>query len=158
MGKPDQYYLMASDAGYGFITKLENLFTKNRAGKALLKLPKESKVLLPQMIADVETQFVAAITSEGHLLLFPIADLPELPRGKGNKIINIPSARLAKREEYCVAMAILYENSSLTLYSGKRHFTLKPKDLVNFHGERGRRGNKLPRGFRKVDRVSVDET
>ncbi len=155
MGDANQPYLIASDAGYGFITTLENLFTKNRSGKALLTLPKGAKVMVPQKIDDTESQFVAVITNEGRLLLFPIAELPQLPRGKGNKLINIPSARVASREEFCIAMVVLSENNHLMIHSGKRHFTLKPQELANFHGERGRRGNKLPRGLRKVDSVEV---
>lgn len=157
MGDDEQRILIASDAGYGFITQLKNLHSKSRSGKAILKLPKGYQVLPPQYVQDVESQYVAAITSTGRLLLFPIADLPELPRGKGNKIIGISSTRVTTREEYCVAIAVLNENSKLTLYSGKRHFTLQPKDLAHFQGERGRRGNKLPRGFQKVDRIVVDE-
>lgn len=157
IGDDDDLYLIASDAGYGFVTPLKNLHSKNKAGKSFLKLPKGARALPPQMITDIESQFLATITNEGRLLLFPITELPELPRGKGNKMISIPSAKAATREEYCVTAVILNENSSLTLQSGKRHFTLKPKDLEHFHGERGRRGNKLPRGFRKVDNVVVDK-
>lgn len=153
MGEEEEDYLIASDAGYGFVTQLKNLHCKNKSGKAFLKLPKGAEVLTPLRVQDSESQYIAAITNEGRLLVFPVAELPELPRGKGNKIISIPTARVANREEYCVAIAILFESSSLTLYSGKRHLTLKPKDLVNFQGERGRRGNKLPRGFRKVDNI-----
>ena len=109
----------------------------------------------PFFIEDIEAQYLAAVTSTGRLLLYPVADLPELTRGKGNKIINIPSAAAKAREELCVAVATIYEDSSLTLYSGKRHLTLKSKDLDNFHGERGRRGNLLPRGFRRVDGLEV---
>ncbi len=150
-GEMNQLYLIASDAGYGFITELENLISKNRAGKALLSLPKGAKALAPQLVSDLETQYLAAISNEGRMLLFPIAELPKLPRGKGNKIMNIPSARVANREEYLIAIAILNESSSLTLYSGKRHLTIKPADLAYYQGERGRRGNMLPRGFRKID-------
>lgn len=155
MGSPDQLCLLVSDAGYGFLTRLENLFVKSRSGKAMIKPPKGSNILMPHFVADKESQYIAAVTTEGRLLLFPVAELPELPRGKGNKIISIPPARVANREEYCVGFAVLNESSSLTLYSGKRHLTLKPADLANFQGERGRRGNKLPRGFRKVDGIAV---
>lgn len=157
MGLPDQLCLLASDAGYGFLTPLKNLYVKSRSGKAIIKPPKGSNILTPHMVADKESQYIAAITTEGRLLVFPIAELPELPRGKGNKIINIPTAHVASREEYCVGVAVLNENSSLTLHSGKRHLTLKPNDLANFQGERGRRGNKLPRGFRKVDSIAIVE-
>ncbi len=155
MGDNKQYILMASDAGYGFVTELGNLITKNRTGKALLKLPKGSEVLTPQTIEDIESQYIAAVTNEGRLLVFPLADLPQLSRGKGNKIISIPSARVAAREEFCVGVAVLHEKNTLILYSGKRKLKLPPKDLANFQGERGRRGNKLPRGFRNVSQLEV---
>lgn len=158
LGNKEEQVVVASDAGYGFVTQLENLYSKNRAGKALLKCPKGAKALAAHLVDDIDSQYLAAITNEGRLLVFPVADLPELARGKGNKIISIPSARAAAREEFCVTIAILNEDSALTLYSGKRHLTLKPKDLANFQGERGRRGNKLPRGFQKVDSVAVDVT
>ncbi len=153
MGDEDQYYLLASDAGYGFITPLKNLSVKSRSGKVILKLPKGSQVLMPKMIGDKESQYVIAVTSEGRVLAFPLAELPELPKGKGNKIIQISPARVAAREEFCVGVAVLNENSTLTLYSGTRELTLSQKDWANFQGERGRRGNKLPRGVRGVDRI-----
>ena len=156
MGAEEQLCILASDAGYGFLTPLKNLYVKARSGKAMLKPPKGSNALAPIIVRDKESQYVAAVTNEGRLLVFPVAELPELPRGKGNKIINIASARVASREEYCVAIVVLDENSRLTLYSGKRHFTLKPDDLAHFQGERGNRGNKLPRGFRKVDFAAIE--
>jgi topoisomerase-4 subunit A len=153
MGDPNQYFLVASDAGYGFVAKLEDFYTKNRSGKALLTVPKKSVALPPKAITDVESQYLAAVTNEGRLLLFPLAYLPVLARGKGNKIINIPAKRIATHEEYVVDLAVLNENGSLTVYAGKRHLTLKPGDLVHYQGERGRRGNKLPRGLRKVEKI-----
>lgn len=156
MGPDDALCLLASDAGYGFLTPLLNLHVKNRSGKTVIKLPKGAQVMPPQWVHDKESQYLAAITSEGRLLIFSVGKLPELAKGKGNKIIQIPPARMANRREYCVALAILNKYSTLTVYSGKRQFTLKPEDLVHFQGERGRRGNKLPRGFSKVDNVAVD--
>ena len=155
IGKSDDRLLMASDAGYGFVTTLENLISKNRNGKAVLKCPSGSLAMQPLLISDVDSQFVAALTNAGHLLVFPLAELPELPRGKGNKMIQIPGAKVASREEYCVCIAVLHEKSSLILTSGKRQLTLKPNDLANFHGERGRRGNLLARGFRGVTSMDV---
>jgi len=155
IGEPEQYYVLASDAGYGFIVKLEELYTKNRAGKAMLKLPEGAKVLTPKIVAKIEDQYLAAVTNEGKLLIFPIADLPILPRGKGNKILNIPSAKAAKREEYIVDLAVLNEKSSLTIHSGTREITLKPNDLANYQGERAQRGNKLPKAIRKIDRIAA---
>ncbi|MCK4608575.1 MAG: DNA topoisomerase IV subunit A [Gammaproteobacteria bacterium] len=155
IGEPQQNYLLASSAGYGFIAKLEDFYTKNRAGKALLTVPKGAIALPPRTIDNPETQYLATITNEGRLLLFPVACLPALARGKGNKIINIPAARIANNEEYVVDLTILDEKDSLTVYAGKRHLTLKPGDLAYYQGERGRRGNKLPRGLRHVDYLEI---
>jgi topoisomerase-4 subunit A len=155
LGDPEQMCVVASDAGYGFIVKLEDLLTKNRSGKAALKVPKGAKALSPKLITNIEDQYLAAVTNVGKLLLFPLADLPILPRGKGNKIIGIPSAKAAAREEYVVDIAVLSENNSLTVYAGKREFTLQPKDLANYQGSRGQRGNKLPKALRQVDRIEV---
>lgn len=149
-------YIIASDAGYGFIVKGEDLQTKNKAGKALLSLPENAKVILPQLISNLETDRIAALTNEGRLLVFPMADLPQLSKGKGNKIINISSIRAATHEEYMVSIAVLPQEASLVLQSGKRSISLKPTDLEHYLGERGRRGNKLPRGFQRVDGMSVE--
>lgn len=156
-GTPDQHYLLASDAGYGFITTLDQLYSKNRAGKACLSLPNAAKTLAPQRVLRVEDQYIAALSNDGRLLIFPLADLPILAKGKGNKIMNIPSARAKSREEYLVDIAILNENDFLILHTGKRHLTLKASDLAYYHGERGRRGNMLPRGYRHVDRIEASQ-
>ena len=157
MGSDQQRVLLASDAGYGFIAKLEDLISKNKAGKALLTLPEAAQVLPPQLIDDPEQSLLAAVSNDGRLLVFPVTELPELARGKGNKIMNIPSARAAAREEYVVSVNIVGAGQSLTLHSGKRHITLKMSDLEHYKGERGRRGNKLPRGFQKVDKAEVTD-
>ncbi len=154
-GDKEQLILLASDAGYGFICKLEDLYCKNKNGKALIKPPKGSLVLPPQIIRDLESDYLAAVTNEGRLLLFPIADLPQLSKGKGNKIVSIPSARVAEREEYIVDVAIMNESDEIKIHSGKRHLKLKFQDLEHYHGERGRRGHKLPRGYQKVDKMEV---
>lgn len=154
MGDAAQRCLLASDAGYGFVTSLGELQTKNRAGKAALSLPAGARVVSPVLISE-ESAWVAATSNEGRLLLFPLAELPSLSRGKGNKIISIPSARVKEREEYVVAVAVLSEQDSLTLWAGKRHLTLKASELDHYRGERGRRGNKLPRGFQRVESMGV---
>ncbi len=154
-GNPADFYLLASSAGYGFITKLENLLCKNKSGKAMLKCPAGTHALSAIKIENLESQFVAAITNEGRLLLFPLAELPELPRGKGNKIIQMPSAKVSTGEEYCVAIAVLNENDSLQIVAGKKTLVLKKSDLKNFHGDRAQRGALLPRGFRGITGVVV---
>ena len=157
MGSGAERLLLASDAGYGFVARLEDLASKNKAGKALLTLPEGALVLPPQVITNPELALLAAVSNDGRLLVFPVTELPELARGKGNKIMNIPSARVQTREEFLVSLNILNPDQMLTLYSGKRHITLKMSDLEHYRGERGRRGNKLPRGFQKVDRAEVSD-
>ena len=154
-GVDDTLYLLASDAGYGFVAKIQDLQTKNRAGKVALSLPKGSKVLQPAPITDVDSSYVAAVSNEGRLLLFPLADLPQLARGKGNKMLSIPGARVIAREEFLLSVQVMKDVDSLVIYAGKRHLNLKFSELEHYMGERGRRGNKLPRGFQKVDAVAV---
>lgn len=155
MGADEQKVLLGTDAGYGFIGNIGDLYTKNRAGKAVVSLSKGAKILSPKMVND-SNALIAAVSNEGRLLVFPIAELPELSRGKGNKIINIPSSRLQTREEFVVDYGVISDGDSLVVHSGKRFLTMKYKDLEHYRGERGRRGHKLPRGFQKVDRLEVE--
>jgi len=156
MGQNDDLYLVSSDAGYGFVAKFEDFVTRNKNGKALLNLPKGAKVITPKPVLDYETQNCVAVTNEGRLLVFPLRDLPCLAKGKGNKIISIPAARVMTREEFVVDISVVSENDELIVHSGKRHLRMKMKDLEHYRGERGRRGNKLPRGFQKVDKLEVE--
>ncbi len=156
MGAEESLYLLASDAGYGFVARLGDLQAKNRAGKAVLSLPKGAHVLQPAAVSAAEGAWVAAVSNEGRMLVFPLADLPQMSRGKGNKIIGIPGPRVQSREEFVVAVAVLSEKDSLVIYAGKRHLKLKFGELEHYRGERGRRGNKLPRGFQKVDSVALE--
>lgn len=155
LGEPEQTYLLASDAGYGFIGKLEDFYAKNRAGKSTLSLPNGSKPLQPRLVTNKETDLIATVTNTGHLLITPLKEIPELAKGKGNKIINIPSARVATREEFLVDIVILQEKQTLVVMSGSKKVQLKPSDWKHFAGERGRRGLKLPRGLQKADKLSV---
>lgn len=155
MGEPDHLMLLASDAGYGFIAKFSDLFTKNRAGKAVLTLPPESRPLSPLWIEDLDTDFLAAVSNEGRMLIFPVKDLPVLARGKGNKIIDIPASRAKSRDELVTLLVRLSPEDELVIYAGKRYMKLKPDDLSLYKGERGRRGKKLPRGFQKADRAEI---
>ncbi|WP_413506015.1 DNA topoisomerase IV subunit A [Photobacterium phosphoreum] len=156
MADDNQLWLMASDAGYGFICKSSDMVSKNKSGKALLTVPEKSLVLPPQPIADINSDQIMAITNEGRMLLFPIKDLPQLGKGKGNKIINIPSARAKAREEFLSYLTVITADSHVTLYAGKRKLGLKPSDLENFRGERGRRGSMLPRGLQRVTEIEID--
>ncbi|KTB72797.1 DNA topoisomerase IV subunit A [Pseudomonas syringae] len=158
MPEDDALYVIASDAGYGFVVKGEDLQAKNKAGKALLSLPAGAKVILPRSVPDREQNWLAAVTTEGRLLVFKISDLPQLGKGKGNKIIGIPGERVASREEYVTDLAVIAQGATLVLQAGKRTLSLKPEDLEHYKGERGRRGNKLPRGFQRVDALLVENS
>src|SRR5690606_38881606 len=155
MADDAQQVLLASDAGYGFVAKVSELQSKNKSGKSVLKLPSGSKVLPPLMVSDYSAQLVVAISNEGRMLMFPLSELPELPRGKGNKIMSIPSARASERIEFLVALCVMGAGDTLIVHAGRRHLNLRLTDLEHYRGERGRRGNKLPRGFQNVDRVEV---
>ena len=156
MGDPKQLYVLASDASYGFVVQFEELLSKNRAGKAILKLPANARVLSPQVVKNIDKQCIAVLTNAGYLLVFPLKDLPQLARGKGNKLIGIPSAKAAKREEYICQLVVLDEDAKLTIYAGKRKLILTAKDLAHYRGERGKRGSRLPAGFQRVERVEIN--
>ncbi|HBM07168.1 DNA topoisomerase IV subunit A [Pseudomonas sp. Choline-3u-10] len=152
----ESLYVIASDAGYGFVVKGEDLQAKNKAGKALVSLPAGARVVAPRPLKSRDQDWLAAVTTEGRLLVFPVRDLPQLGKGKGNKIIGIPGDRVASREEYLTDLAVLPEGGTLVLQAGKRTLSLKSDDLEHYKGERGRRGNKLPRGFQRVDALLVE--
>jgi len=156
MAEDESKYLLSCDAGYGFVATFADMVSRNKNGKALLSLPTAARVMSPKFVADYDNSLVLSITSEGRMLVFPIKDLPVLSKGKGNKIINIPSARAKAREEFVTLINILSPDTSVTLHAGKRKLTLKPSDIAHYRGERGRRGNKLPRGLQRVDQVEIE--
>lgn len=155
IGEDSSDVLLASNAGYGFVAKVGDLISKNKSGKAVLRLPKGSIVLPAVMVNDYDSDMIVSVTNEGRMLMFPLKELPRLAKGKGNKIISIPTARVVDRIEFVVAMTVVTGEDTLTVYAGRRHHNLKPADLEHYRGERGRRGNKLPRGFQNVDRIEV---
>ncbi|MDR3478123.1 MAG: DNA topoisomerase IV subunit A [Gammaproteobacteria bacterium] len=155
MGETENQFVLASDAGYGFIIKLEDLFGKNKRGKSALSVPKGARALTPRPTKDLENEFIATVTNTGHLLIFPLKELPVLPKGKGNKMLSIPTSRVVSREEFIVDIAVLQPNQLLGLVSGNKQLKLKVSDWKHYIGERGRRGNKLPRGYQKVDKMVV---
>ncbi len=158
LGDPEMRWLVASDAGYGFFVKLGDLHSRNRAGKACLRVPEGGDVLIPSPVTGAEfpgKSLVAALSSEGRLLVFPASDLPELPRGKGNKIFGISSRKFKAGEEKMSAVVVLEPGQSLLLFSNQRTMTLKPADLAGYQGARSQRGGLLPRGWRKIDRAAA---
>jgi topoisomerase-4 subunit A len=158
MGEEEELYLMSTDGGYGFITGFNDLVSKNKNGKALVTVPKGAELIAPISVNDVATDRCMAISNEGRMLIFPLRDLPKLAKGKGNKIISIPSAKVQAREEFVKVLACVPDGASVTLHAGKRKLTLKPSDLEHYYGERGRRGNKLPRGLQRVDEYEIEFT
>ncbi len=151
LGAPEQLYLLGSDAGYGFVAKLEEMSTKNKNGKAVLSVSAGSRVVAPAPIISVETDRLAAVTNDGHMLVFAVKDLPMLAKGRGNKIISVSP----KDDEALFALLSIPKGGGLTIFAGKQHTTLSANELNEYQGERGRRGKKLPRGYQKVERVAV---
>jgi topoisomerase-4 subunit A len=154
-GKDSSKVLLSSDAGYGFLTTIADLSSKTKNGKASIILSKNAKVLTALAIETEGDMLLAAVTNEGRMLVFKVADLPELTKGKGNKIINVAAAKASSREEFLIALIVFDPADTLLVYSGKQHLRLKPSDIEHFIGERGRRGNKLPRGYQRVERMEV---
>jgi topoisomerase-4 subunit A len=153
IGDSEQKYLLASDAGYGFIATLTDLVSRNRAGKAVLRVPAGGKAVVPARVPADKECLIAAISSIGRLLLFEMEELPELAKGKGNKLINIPGPKYKSGAEKMVAAAVVPEDGHLEVYTGTRKMTIKWNDLDDYYGDRALRGSMLPKGWRKVERL-----
>ncbi|WP_094751626.1 DNA topoisomerase IV subunit A [Psychromonas sp. CD1] len=158
LGDDNDQYIISSDHGYGFIAQFSDINSRNKNGKALINLSKNAYLLPVQKLSDNEDDLCLTISNEGRMLIFPVNSLPNLSRGKGNKMINIMSAKATKREEFVTMLRIIPKHGSITLHAGKRKLTLKESDLIAYRGERGRRGNKLPRGLQRVDNIEVIKT
>jgi topoisomerase-4 subunit A len=152
----DRQVLMASDAGYGFITRFEDMVTRNTKGKAMLSLPKGARPLRPIPLDGTAGHLLATVTNEGRMLVFPLDRLPALAKGKGNKIIQIPPKRAKERKELLTHLTLVPAEGTLTIFAGKRFFKLSFGNLTQYVGERGRRGKKLPRGFQHVDHLESE--
>jgi topoisomerase-4 subunit A len=156
-GEGPQKLVLASSWGYGFVTETTNLHSKMKAGKAMISLPGDAQPVAPAVIAGKEVDTIVCTTSDGYLLAFPLADLPELSKGKGNKLINIPPKRLKAGEEYMIGMVVVAPGEEVLVWAGQRYMRLGRKDLEHFRGERAKRGRKLPRGFQRVTAIEVAE-
>jgi topoisomerase-4 subunit A len=157
LGDAEQLCLLASEAGYGFVAKLGDLYARNRNGKAVLSLPHNSRPVTPKTVADVEKSFLAAVLSSGHMVVFPLKELPMLAKGKGNKIIGIPGAKVASREEFLVDVAVLGEKQVLVVQTENKAYELVAEEWKKYLAERGRRGLKLPPKWRGVQGLSAKE-
>jgi len=156
MGADEDLYLLATNAGYGFIAPLGEMYTKNRKGKSSLTVPSGASVLTPQRVYDLEEDRVAVVTTGGYLLVYAARELPVMNRGRGVKLINIPLRKRQAGEEFVYVATTFQEGDSIVIFSGKRHFRLKPRDIEHYAGERGRRGRKLPRGFQHVQGMTIE--
>ena len=145
MGQDDSKLIMASSQGYGFINTFADLDTNQKAGKNVINFD-DAFSLITHQIGEQDT-LVGVVSSAGHLLVYPLTELPMMKKGKGNKLIDL------KDGDSVVAITTFAEGDSLSLDSGKRTLTLKPMDIANFMGTRGRRGALLPKGFQKVSGV-----
>ncbi|MDX1508232.1 MAG: DNA topoisomerase IV subunit A, partial [Woeseiaceae bacterium] len=154
IGDEEQRYLLASDAGYGFVATLGDLVSRNKAGKAILRVPPGGKAAVPAPVPKDTECLIAAVSNIGRLLMFEMDELPELAKGKGNKLINIPGPKYKSGEERMVAAAVVPEDGDLQVYSGKRMMTIRWDDSEPYYGERALRGRFLPKGWRKVDRLA----
>lgn len=154
-GDATQRLVLASSWGYGFVTETSNLHSRMKAGKAMLNLPGDSKPVEPAVILTADADTVVCATSDGYLLAFPLSDLPELSKGKGNKLINIPPKRLKAGDEHMIGMVVIAEGQEILVWAGQRYLRMGKKDLEHFVGERAKRGHKLPRGFQRVTRIEV---
>jgi topoisomerase-4 subunit A len=156
IGEPADKWLLASDAGYGFVATLEDLVSRNKAGKLVLRVPAGGKAVVSSPVPRDAECLIAAVSSIGRLLCFEMDELPELAKGKGNKLINIPTKKYKEGEEKLVAMAVVPEDGNLQVHTGTRMMTLKWNDLDDYYGERALRGRMLPKGWRKVERLVTE--
>ncbi len=154
-GPAERKIVLASTFGYGFVTELGNLHSRMKAGKAMISLPKGAVPVLPAYVDAPESATIVCATSEGHLLAFPLVELPDLAKGKGNKMINIPPKRLKSGEEWMVGMAVKGEGQEIIVWAGQRYLRLAEKDLEHYRGDRALRGRKLPRGFQRVTKIEI---
>jgi len=156
-GTGQQKILLASSFGYGFVTELGNLYSRMKAGKAMISLPAGSIPLAPAAIDPQLSSTVVCVTSDGYMLAFPLGDVPELSKGKGNKLINVPPKRLKSGEESVIGLIVMGEKDEILVWAGQRYLRMAEKDIDNFRGDRALRGRKLPRGFQRVTKIELAE-
>jgi topoisomerase-4 subunit A len=156
MGQSNDKYLLCSSAGYGFICSVADMLSKNRKGKATLKVPDGFTALVPSSVSEYQTDSLAVVTSAGYLAIYAASELPELGRGKGVKVINIPSKLLKSGDEYVVSAVAFSAGQMVVVHSGQRYLNLKASEQDHYRGARGLRGKKLPRGFQQVRRLGVE--
>ena len=156
MGDDDDRYLFSTTAGYGFVARLGDLISRNKSGKSVISVPAGASVIKSAVVTSLTDNIVCAISNTGSLLCFPVGELPEMAKGKGNKIYSIPASKFKSGEESMIALTVLAPKQKLRVTSGKRHTVIKFRELEDYLGARGQRGRKLPRGFQKVDAIDIE--
>jgi len=154
-GAANRKIVLASSFGYGFVTELGNLHSRMKAGKAVLSVPAGATPLMPVAYDPDASNTVICATSDGYLLAFPIGDVPELSKGKGNKLINVPPKRLKSGEEFVVGLTVMAKKEEILVWAGQRYLRMGAKDIEHFRGDRAHRGRKLPRGFQRVTKIEL---
>ena len=157
IGQPDDLYFLSTDGGYGFVARLGDLQTRNKAGKTAISVPKGAKILPPIKVRSLEFDWIVAVSKEGYLLVTELKEMPQMARGKGIKFMNIPTPKFKKREEFVAFVELIQDDEPLTVYAGKKHKTLKGAEVDEYVLERARRGFKLPRGYQAVDRIDIEK-
>ena len=155
IGEPNELYLLSTDAGYGFVAKLEDLIANKKAGKAVLKPTKGAKVLCPQPVTDLNSDMLAAVTTTGQMLVFKVKNLPQMPKGKGNKILNVLTAKFTKGEEAVAGTAVFGAGKHLVVHTSKGDLDVSPEELEIYEGDRAQRGGRLPKGYQEVKGIEV---
>jgi topoisomerase-4 subunit A len=156
IGSPEDLYLLATDAGYGFLATLDEMTSRNRAGKAVVSVLPAARVMAPRRIGDPSADLVAVVTALGRLLVLGAAELPRLAKGKGVKLVNVAAADLERREDFVKGLAVFRPGATLRVTAGRRTLTLRPADWAPYRLGRARRGLKLPRGFQRVDGIEAE--
>jgi len=154
-GGTEQNILLASSFGYGFVTDISNLYSRVKAGKAMISVPAGAIPVMPVVISEGKDQTVICASSDGYLLAFPLKDVPELAKGKGNKLLNIPPKRLKAAEEFMVGVTVMSAGDEILVWAGQRYLRMSARDIEHFKGERAHRGRKLPRGFQRVSKIEL---
>jgi topoisomerase-4 subunit A len=155
IGEPDDLWLLASDAGYGFKARLKELYARNKKGKSVLKVPENARVLPAQPIAH-EAALAVLVNNDGEVLALPVAQIEEMTAGKGQNLYGIAGKKSADRDEYLTAMAVVGPGEVLTVYSGgSAPMKLKYDDLKQFQDKKGRRRERFSRAYKQIDRLEV---
>ncbi|MBA3581875.1 MAG: DNA topoisomerase IV subunit A [Gammaproteobacteria bacterium] len=157
MGQADDHYLLATDAGYGFICKLDDMMATKKAGKGLISVPAGAKVLPPVPVRDLQADWIVAVTEEGYMAVISLTELPQMAKGKGVKFVNIPPARSKDHSEYVKFIDLLQDGEKLALFAGKQHKLMTGSEVDEYVTERAKRGAKLPRGYQKIDKMEVQK-